>query len=80
MKSPQEIARLRDQLRWAVKLEDQGPFPPEMRLTLAAIWNALAYVLEDGSAHAETFRDNVEALDQWYQEWEAELRRREHVN
>jgi hypothetical protein len=65
MKSQAELEDLRDTMGAMVEMGDNGPFSPEMRDSIAAVWNALCYVLEDGSPHAATFERNWTALMKW---------------
>lgn len=67
MKSQQQIEELRDIMGAMVELsaDGSGPFDPKMLDAIAAIWNALCFILEDGSPHAEAFGRNWGRTMEW---------------
>lgn len=62
MKSTEQIEELRDILGAMVEMGETGPFAPKTRDNLAAVHNAICYLLEDGSPHADVFRKNWQRL------------------
>lgn len=64
MKAQSEIEDLRNTIGAMVDMGKDGPFANQ-RETLAAVHNALCYVLEDGSPHAATFDNNWRKLMAW---------------
>jgi hypothetical protein len=64
MKTQDEIEDLRNTIGGMVDMGDDGPFGAQ-RETLAAVHNALCYLLEDGSPHAATFDKNWRQLLAW---------------
>jgi hypothetical protein len=67
MKSQAEIEELRNLLGAMMEMDD-GPFEPEMRTAIAAVQNALCFILEDGSPHAAAFQRNWNRLLKWCQD------------
>lgn len=65
MKSKAEIEDLRNMLGAMVEMGKDGPFKSEARNQLAAVQNALCYILEDGSEHARTFERNWSRILEW---------------
>jgi hypothetical protein len=68
MKTEEEIETLRDTLGAMIDLGEDGPFAPAMRENLAAVHNAICFLLEDESPHAATFARNWDKLMKWCSE------------
>jgi hypothetical protein len=64
MKTDEELEDLRNTIGGMVDMGEDGPFG-DKRDMMAAVHNALCYVLEDGSPHAATFEKNWRQLLAW---------------
>jgi len=65
VKTLSQVEDLRNTLGAMVEMGGTGPFTAQTRDLLGAIHNALCYVLEDGSPHADRFAKNLQNLMQW---------------